>query len=310
MSTTGAAPPLTVGMPVYNGEPHIVEAIESILSQSYSDFRFLISDNCSTDNTEEICRSYAARDERISYSRLDKNYGATPNYNRVFEMSRSSLFKFASHDDVCAPGFLEACLSAYEDAPGDLVLCYPAGIEIDADGTPGRPLEDKIDLRQPTAHERLRAFLSGPRLANCYFGVVRASAYASTGLLGAYDSADIVLLSKLALRGQIWWLPEPLFMRRFHEGNYRKGRSTAEITRWFDTSRQGTRYFRRFRLFREFLQGIDRAPLSQAERMRCRKELVAVWLRRNWRSMARELVVGAGIQIPRRTVTSQQRLCE
>ena len=58
---TQDTPHVSVGMPVYNGERYIAQAIESILSQTFRDLELIICDNASTDGTEEICREYAAQ---------------------------------------------------------------------------------------------------------------------------------------------------------------------------------------------------------------------------------------------------------
>ena len=57
-----ASPSLTVGLPVYNGEKYLAEAIDALLGQSYTDFELIISDNASTDGTADICRHYEAQD--------------------------------------------------------------------------------------------------------------------------------------------------------------------------------------------------------------------------------------------------------
>ena len=58
---------VSIGLPVYNGEKFIRNAIDSILSQSYKNFELIISDNASTDSTQEICLEYAKNDNRIKY---------------------------------------------------------------------------------------------------------------------------------------------------------------------------------------------------------------------------------------------------
>ena len=78
------APRVSVGMPVYNSEAYLREAVDSILSQSFADFELIISDNASTDSTEEICRAYASQDRRVRYLRSSVNIGANGNYNNVF----------------------------------------------------------------------------------------------------------------------------------------------------------------------------------------------------------------------------------
>lgn len=297
-----AIPPVTVGMPVYNGESYVAEAIESILGQTYGDFEFIISDNASTDGTEEICRSYADKDNRIVYSRLPENCGAAPNFNRVFLLGRSEYFKFAASDDLCDPRLLEVCMAAYQDAPADVVLCFPQTVKIDGDGNRLGTIEEKMDLRQAEPHARFRAYLTDYWLSNCFYGVLRSAAYGSTRMLKSYDPSDLVLLGELALRGQFWQLDEPLFLRRFHDGMSHKANRTAEeIQQWFDTSaRKRSRDFQKTRMFWEFVRAIDTTPMSTAERMRCRREFGRVWVRKYWKTLGREIVEGAGVPVPRR----------
>jgi glycosyltransferase involved in cell wall biosynthesis len=56
-----------IGMPVYNGERFIKDALDSLCAQTYSNWNLFISDDCSTDSTEVICRHYAEKDKRIIY---------------------------------------------------------------------------------------------------------------------------------------------------------------------------------------------------------------------------------------------------
>src|SRR2546422_9844275 len=78
-------PRVSVGMPVYNGERYLAEAVDSLLAQTYEDFEVIICDNASTDRTGEIARSYAARDTRVRYARNEKNLGAGGNFRRSEE---------------------------------------------------------------------------------------------------------------------------------------------------------------------------------------------------------------------------------
>ncbi len=93
---------VAIELPVYNGDNCLAAAIESTLAQSYGDFDFLISDNASTDGTEEICRAYAQRDRRIRYIRQAQNVGAAANYNLIVPMTDSPYFKWAAHDNLLA----------------------------------------------------------------------------------------------------------------------------------------------------------------------------------------------------------------
>src|SRR5262249_17995744 len=92
-------PPVSLGLPVYNGGTMFVQALESVLAQTYGDFELIISDNASTDDTEEVARSYAARDARIRYFRQDHNIGSGNNWSFVARQARGTWLKWISAND-------------------------------------------------------------------------------------------------------------------------------------------------------------------------------------------------------------------
>jgi glycosyltransferase involved in cell wall biosynthesis len=69
-------------MPVYNEERYLEQALQSLLSQSFGNFELIFSDNASTDRTCEICLTYAAKDPRVPYSRMETNLGSSVNFNK------------------------------------------------------------------------------------------------------------------------------------------------------------------------------------------------------------------------------------
>ncbi|GAF67255.1 unnamed protein product, partial [marine sediment metagenome] len=105
-------PLVSIGMPVYNGERYIRQALDTLVAQTFTDFELIISDNASIDSTSEICLEYAARDKRIRYYRNERNMKTAWNFNRVFELSSGEYFMCASHDDWWAPNYLSSCLEA------------------------------------------------------------------------------------------------------------------------------------------------------------------------------------------------------
>ena len=132
---TSHVPRVSIGMPVYNAENYLGEAIESLLAQTFQDFELIISDNASTDRTEAICREYAARDPRIRYERQAENQGAARNFNHVFERARGPYFKWAAHDDLHSPTFLARCVEVLDRSP-DVVWCHPRSTHVGPDGKP------------------------------------------------------------------------------------------------------------------------------------------------------------------------------
>jgi glycosyltransferase involved in cell wall biosynthesis len=81
-------PKLSIGLPVYNGEKFLSEALDRFLAQTFKDFEIIICDNASTDRTPQMCREYAERDPRVRYCRDERNLGSVANLNRVFAYRR------------------------------------------------------------------------------------------------------------------------------------------------------------------------------------------------------------------------------
>lgn len=282
---------VSIGLPVYNGERFLAATLESLLAQTYTHFELIISDNASTDRTEEICRAYAAEDERIRYYREEENRGAAWNYNRVFELSRAPYFKWAAADDICLPTFLERCVDVLEGRR-DVVLCYPKAQFIDENGSRGADYEDHMHLDHPSAVWRFRMAISSLRRANCVFGVIRTSVLRQTKLIGAYPASDWVLLAELAMHGRFCEVPESLFLRRLHEGmSWYAGKTQRERAFWFQPRQPGGRYFPRWRMAGEYFVAIRRCPLSLCTRFGCYLQLVP-WVVRRSKTLCREAASG------------------
>lgn len=133
------APKISIGMPVYNGQKFICEAIDSLIAQSYTDFELIISDNASTDLTEVICREYAASDTRIRYIRQTENRGAVANFQFVLDKADGKYFKWLAADDMF--GTTETLANLVKALDEGFELAMPDVIEIDrAKGTSSQKL--------------------------------------------------------------------------------------------------------------------------------------------------------------------------
>jgi glycosyltransferase involved in cell wall biosynthesis len=100
-----AMPKLTVLMPVYNARQFLNEAIESILSQTFTDFEFIIIDDCSTDDSAAIILSY--KDSRIRFYKNEMNMGISKTLNRGIELSETEWIARMDSDDISYPDRLE-----------------------------------------------------------------------------------------------------------------------------------------------------------------------------------------------------------
>lgn len=259
-------PTVSVGLPVRNGESYVCDAIESVLAQTMGDLELIISDNASTDATEEICRTYEASDPRVRYERCEVDRGAAPNFNRTFERARGRYFRWAAHDDMTHPQHLEKCVEVL-DRDAEVVLCHSEVLVVDAYGQPLYRYEYGPETSSPDPTKRVHDLLFVKN--NCYevFGLVRSSVLRETGLMGAFPVGDRVLLTELAMRGRFHEIPEPLFYSREHDGrSVRRMVSQSERASWFDTRYQGRVTFPEWRTLTEYTKAIHRAPLRPSQR--------------------------------------------
>lgn len=297
---------VSIGLPVFNGENYIRDAIDALLDQTFTDFELIISDNASTDRTREHCLAYAAADRRIRYVRNDRNIGGSANYGRVFALSSGEYFQWAAHDDVCRPEFLARCVEALQRDPS-VVLAYPRTRTIDAAGTPGKKWEPRPGLASPVLHQRFREALRPPDGLGSLFrtptfplsGLIRSSVLARTLLFGRSPFPDLPLLAELCLYGPFHEVPEFLFFCREHQQRSMRADDELEprqMVEWSDPTGARKVIFPVWRLLGEFLRRIHRAPIGNAERRRCYARALA-WAWASRQDLARDLMA-AGTHLP------------
>jgi glycosyltransferase involved in cell wall biosynthesis len=283
-------PRVTIGLPVYNGIRFLDQAIESILGQTFQEFELIVSDNASTDGTSELCHSYAQKDSRIRYYRQDENVGAAKNYNHLVELARGEYFKWAAHDDICAPPYLEKCVEVL-DENSTVVLCYPKTHIIDEEGNDKGEYRDALHLESPRRNERFRdALFRDSGECNAVFGLMRLSVLKATALIGNYQASDNILLSELSLHGNFHELSEPLFLRRDHPLTSARANVTAgERAAWFDPRKNKDKvHMVRWRWAVEYSRAIRRAKTGAGEGLRCYRHL-GKWIRWNRNHLAHEI---------------------
>lgn len=273
-------PTVSIGLPVYNGENYLRQAIECVLAQSFGDLELVISDNASTDATAEICAAYASRDRRVRYVRNARNVGAAENYNRVFMESRGKYFKWHAHDDLISPNFIERCVSVLDGDAG-CVLAVTATHVIDECGQVIAEHTDLADFLDDSPSRRLRSWLmQGLPPARPFFGLMRREVAAATGLHGTYPGCDRVFVAEMALRGRVRVVPESLCSWRIHKEQYSRSVANVLHQEEWHTGRRGSGIrFKYLRLVREFMAAINAAPLSRVERLRAAKAVLGwAWI--------------------------------
>jgi glycosyltransferase involved in cell wall biosynthesis len=277
-------------MPVYNGEQYVASALESLLAQDFEDFELIISDNGSTDRTQEICRAFASRDPRIRYVREEENQGAAWNFNRVFELARGEYFRWACHDDACEPTHLSRCVELLDESPPSVALVYTRTILINEEDTPVWTSDENLNTRGMPPHRRLRHIAENLRYSNVLYGLARREVLERTSLLGPYESSDYVLLVQLGLLGEFAEIPAYLFRRRVHPGMSRQANKSADsVAAWFSAGRVRPSRLAHVRLMREYARAVSIAPMGTVERLRTTLGLW-FWFRRGARPLAKELL--------------------
>jgi hypothetical protein len=279
---TRTDPKLSLGIPVHNGAAYLAQLFDCLRAQSFTDFEAIICDNASTDATEQICRRVTAADQRFRYQRNERNIGAAPNFNRVFEQASGRYFKWTAHDDLMAPTYLERCIAILEQDPGVSVchaaiqvvnaelrpLSFDPGLNryVDVDGTPALLPEPVGLASSPDPATRFDDVLHGMRLCSEIFGVMRTELVRRTSLHGSYYGSDKVLLAELALLGRIETLAEPLFIKRFHKDtSYYL--TTRERAAWIDPAAA----FRvpQVQVLKGYLGALSLVSLTAGQRARC-----------------------------------------
>jgi glycosyltransferase involved in cell wall biosynthesis len=298
--SSNSTPRLSIGLPVYNGDNFLEQALDSILAQTFGDFELIISDNASTDRTEAICRAYAARDGRIRYFRNSENLGASANFNRVLTLSSGEYFKWAAHDDLHQPDFLLKCIQIL-DRDSSVVLAYTRAITIDGNRKPiRREWGAGTELSSIVPYRRFRESLSPPHdpIPLPIFGAIRADILRKTHLLAGYPDCDRALLAELSLYGRFYEIPEPLFLQREHD--HRAGPRLSSNPYWavtfWDSQKTGKIIYPHWRLFAKHLSAINKAPLNWNERLRCHIEVIK-WLKPQWQQLLQDLIF-AGEHLP------------
>jgi glycosyltransferase involved in cell wall biosynthesis len=272
-------PRVSIGLPVYNGEKYIRLTVESILRQDYTDFELIISDNASTDATQEICRELAAKDARIRYCRNATNIGLSKNFKRVFELSKGEFFTWAHHDDMYLPGFLRRCVDVLDRAPSSVVLVAPRTEVVDEKGVSTQIRVERLHTTHALPHRRIADVLRNAFWLTAQFGLFRSAALRKTRLHDAFYMSDYVLLLELAILGEIWEIPETLFLKRHHqERSSEINKTKADFSAWYDPM-QKERYSR-VKPSVEYARSIARLPLAPAERLLCFWTAFFVWSRR------------------------------
>lgn len=207
-------------MTLHNKVKYLPEAIDSLLTQTYSDLAVIAVDDCSDDGTVEVMRRYEAQDERVTYVRNTNWEGMIAAWKKAFELSmqmhQPDYFAWASDHDIWHPDWVKIHVAALEENPST-VLAYPRAGAITETGElfeiePAHPFETE-GMSDVEHLYRLCTSTFSPGYA--VYGLFRSKALQRVGGFRRVMMPDRFLLYEIGAHGTIRQIPQNLWTRRF-----------------------------------------------------------------------------------------------
>jgi glycosyltransferase involved in cell wall biosynthesis len=272
-------PLVSVGIPVRNGARTLESVVRSVLSQDYERLELVISDNASTDRTEELCRDLASTDNRIVYHRQPQNVGLLNNFIHVIRLAKGTFFRWVGDDDWLAPRYVSRCLEAFAN-DSRLILVTTQMDYTGPDGVRYTHPYHGTALRSDDPIERLKEFaalLVYGMVIDPLYGLMRREPVVAIARRN-HICEDQVFATKLLLMAPWDHVPEVLAHRHLRSLSLRALARRLDVPSWqayFDTSVQ----------CREMLRVVREADLTPSQRRRALATVAATYVGRHYRKL-------------------------
>ncbi|MDE1548158.1 glycosyltransferase family 2 protein [Jeotgalibaca caeni] len=139
---------VSIVSPVYKAEPFIERTIRSVMNQTYKDWEYILVDDCSPDNSEQVIRALMEEDSRIKYVKLSQNEGAAVARNTGIEHAKGQFIAFIDSDDVWKPQKLERQITFMkENQYGFTYTNFELVSENEEVISPSVPLPERLDYK-------------------------------------------------------------------------------------------------------------------------------------------------------------------
>lgn len=200
---------LTIGVPAYKNSRTLRHSVETLLAQTYCDFRLLISDDNSPDDTQDVCLELARLDSRIEYVRQPKNL-KYQNFGFLLNNSTSEYFMWAAGDDSWHPDFVKRCIDYLDENP-EVVLVTPRVVfEIDGKSS---DLSDGTYPLMGEFEENIRRYLAAPGDNSRMYGIFRTEAGQRSFPSYSFHGYDWAFCAATLRFGRHAEIPEVLMVR-------------------------------------------------------------------------------------------------
>lgn len=275
MSVPAGSPRITIALPVYNGAETLGPVIESVLGQTFTDLELLLSDNASTDGTEEVCRRYARADGRVSYHRHSENVGLLNNFRSAAQQARGRYVRWIGDDDSLQPDYLSRVLPVFAEDERT-VLVTTQIVYVDGDGVEATPADyEPVAMSSADPVERFAEILWVMTNGFATLDPLYATMRRELAVLPRRNMLreDEVYASRLALAGPWGHVAAPLALRRRSEVRAADVATLLGVPSWH-------RHAKDVLQCRELLHWIARSSLAPAQRRRARAEVMRLYSHR------------------------------
>jgi glycosyltransferase involved in cell wall biosynthesis len=269
---------VSIGLPVRNAGSRVADVVRSVLAQDHEHLELLISDNASTDDTEDVCRELARSDSRIAYHRQERNIGLLNNFVYAIGAAKGTYFRWIGDDDRLEPGFVPRCLRAFDEDPRLILvttgIAYTgpdgAAQTADCEGT-ALGSDDPVDRFV----EMLRLLNTSYLLIDPLYGMMLRDPVAAIPRRNMLRE-DEVFATKLALAGPWTHVPEVLAHRVWKRERIGAVGQRLGVPAWQS-------HFSNTLQAREILRWLRQVDLTDQQRRRARTAVYGMYLRRQWR---------------------------
>ncbi len=284
MSRRAESPRVSIALPVYNAVSTLGPVVESVLAQTFSDVELIISDNASTDGTQEICRRYAREDRRVVYQRQETNVGLLNNFVSAAEKATGTYLRWIGDDDSLEPDFVSRVVDVFEDDPRRVLVTTQI---VYRDGEGVETVESGYDpatMGSADPVERfggmLRMLTTDTAIIDPLYAMIRRDV--ATMPRKNMMREDQIFAARLALAGPWGHVAAPLAGRGREEDTALQVARLLGVPAW-------RRHVRVLLQCRELSHWIEQSSLDPAQRRRARAEVLHFYARGKWNTARRRL---------------------
>ena len=236
---------VSIGLPVYNGAPRMKKAINSLLSQTYRNIELILVDDCSTDETSQICQEYAAQDSRVRSIRQEKNIGHIDNVYFTLAQARGDYFMLAADDDWWDVRFIDDLLPWLEEHE-EYGVAMSSYEQVDAEGNKIAVVSysKDLDLTQQSYYEVFAKMVLRRPIHIFLYGIFRIEFLRRVFQRSAPDVMfwDRVVMCEMALGTHFYSFAPVRFFKHSHRVPVKKRYQHQAVGSVYSVARPYSRY--------------------------------------------------------------------